>query len=164
MTQGRLRSEENQAAKFINLLHLKEHFSERVKFLTPKMKEKPVGNLITNWTKVKNKAMPIRMLPKTMGPLKEVQLSGDNNHPGNAAHTKYHIIAILLYSPRNCYCSWVAQVCRHGIYISRGNSGKEREGGLYLSLEQIPFYTGWEGKLSFSWNRAPRLKEDRPLQ
>lgn len=50
-----------------------------------KEKKKTVGNLITYWTKVKNKALPMKMLPKT----KEVQLSPDNNPPRNAAHTKY---------------------------------------------------------------------------
>ena len=37
----------------------------------------------------------MRVLPKTMGPLKEMQLSPDNSPPGNSAHTKYYIIAIL---------------------------------------------------------------------
>ena len=99
----------------------------------------------------------MRMLPETMGALKEMQLSRDNSPPGNSAHTKYYIIAILaeeslftgqLGAEPSVTAAGFGSLCRQGIYISRGTSRKEERRSL-TSLEQTPFYTAWEGKLSF---------------
>lgn len=77
------------------------------------------------------------MLPKTMGPLKEMELSRDNNPARNSAPSKYYIIAILaqeslftgqLRAEPSVNGSRVPPVCRLGIYISRGTSGKEKKG------------------------------------
>lgn len=83
----------------------------------------------------------MRMLPQTMGPLKEMQLSGDNSPPGDSAHTKYYIIAILaeeslftgqLGAEPSVTAAGFPSLCRQGIYISRGTSGKEERRSLPL--------------------------------
>ena len=99
----------------------------------------------------------MRMLPETMGALKEMQLSRDNSPPGNSAHTKYYIIAILaeeslftgqLGAEPSVTAAGFGSLCRQGIYISRGTSRKEERRSL-TSLEQTPFYTAWEGSSPF---------------
>lgn len=132
----------------------------------------PVGNLITDGTKVKNKALPMRMLPKTMGPLNEMQLSRDNNPPRNSARSKYYSIAILaaeslftgqLRAKPSVKAPGSPRFADEAFTFQEGPPGRKK-GGHYLSREQIPFYTAWEGKLSFPRNRTPQLKGDRPLQ
>lgn len=171
--QGLRRTDKLQSL-FINLLHPREHFSERVKFLTTqkKKKKRPVGNLITNWTKVENKALPMRMLPKTMGPLKEMQLSPDNNPPGNSARTKYHIIAILaeesLFTRQlRAKPSVTGPRCpglqtRH-LHFKRNL----QEGRGEVSIppwSKYLFRQPGRGSSPFRETQLPKLKGDRPLQ
>lgn len=171
--QGLKRRDKLQSL-FINLLHPREHFFWKGEIPDySKEKKKPVGNLITSWTKVKNKALPMRVLPKTMGPLKEMQLSPDNSPPGNSAHTKYYIIAILaeesLFTgqlgaePSVTAAGFPPPALQTGHLHLKRNLWEGRR-AVSTSLEQTPFYTAWEGKLSFPWNPTPRLKGDRPLQ
>lgn len=141
--------------------------------------EKPLGNLITDWTKAKHKALPMRMLLKTMGPLKEMELSGDNNPPSNSAHIKYYIIAILakeslftgqlrgkpsVTAPR---FPLPHPVHRHSIYISRGSPRKEAGRSLSLPGANTFLYSlGGEAPRTWTFPRnwTPQLKGDRPLQ
>lgn len=131
-----------------------------------------MGNLITDGTKVKNKALPMRMSLKTMGPLKEMQLSRDNDPSRNSARSECYIIAILAEESL-----FTGQLRAKPSVTAPGFPGfvdaaftfqeeppRRKGGGHYLSLEQIPFYPAWEGKLSFPRNRTPHLKGDRPLQ
>lgn len=99
----------------------------------------------------------MRMLPKTTGPLKEMQLSRDNSPPGNSAHTKYYIIAILaeeslftgqLRAEPSVTAPGCPRFADAAFTFQEESPGRKRD-GLYLSPEQTPFYTAWEGKLSF---------------
>lgn len=97
------------------------------------------------------------MLLKTMGPLKEMQLSRDNSPPGNAVRTKYYIIAVLakeslftgqLRAEPSVTAPGFPWFADTAFTFQEEPPGRKR-GGLYLSLEQTPFYTAWEGKLAF---------------
>lgn len=113
---------------------------------------------------MKNKALPMRMLLKTMGPLEEMQLSRDNNPPRNSAHSEYHIMAIL--AEESLFTGQLRakpSVMAPGFpwFVDAAFTFQEeppgrKGGGRSLSLEQIPFIysLGGEALLSQKPNSA----------
>lgn len=129
-----------------------------------------VGNLITDPTKVENKALPMRMLPKTMGPLKEMQLSRDNNPRRLSAPQS---TTLSPQEPRNlcspasaprtiCYGSGIPAPQTRHLHLKR--NVREGRGEVAICPWSKYLSTAREGKVSFPRNRTPQLKGDRPLQ
>lgn len=112
---------------------------------------------------MKNKALPMRVLPKTMGPLKEMQLSRDNSPPENSAHTKYYIIAILaeeslftgqLGAEPSVTAAGFPRFADRAFTFQEEPPGRKK-GGLYLSGANTFLYSlGGEALLSSKPNSA----------
>lgn len=155
---------------FINLLHPKEHFYERVKFLTTqkeeRKKKKTYGKFNHQLNKSKNKALPMKMLPETMGPLEELQLPRDNNRPQEFAGPKYYIIAILaeeslftrqLHAKPSVTTPGFPWFADTAFTFQEEPLGRKGEASIF-PLEQLPFYISWEGEALLSLKLNPTIE------